>query len=305
MLNAVSSLLADDFRLVAAVTDGRQAVDAVSRLDPDIVVLDITMPELDGFRTAQALRRAGSRAEIVFLTLHDSDDYVDAALRSGAKGYVMKARMEADLLCAMRHALSGRRFVPSLTSLATMAGEDGAHTVHFRSSDGSFHDGVVEMLLAKLARDEMTVVIGTNGLRTGVASGLQEAGCDVSRMRAKGNYVEFDANDALTQVMRNGMPDRQEVATVVDSLERLRLSRATNGRSRVTIFGEMGGLLLQDGKHEAAIQLEQTWSELTQTLPYFTVCSYSTRMLGPEQHPDTWAAVCSEHTAVCHAERLQ
>ena len=55
MLDAVSHLLADDFRVVAAVTDGRQAVDAVLRLDPDLAVLDITMAELDGFRTAQAL----------------------------------------------------------------------------------------------------------------------------------------------------------------------------------------------------------------------------------------------------------
>jgi len=305
MLDAVSTLLADDFRLVAAVTDGRQAVEAVNRLEPDVVVLDITMPELDGFRTAQALRKAGSRAEIVFLTLHDADDYVEAALRSGAKGYVMKARMEADLPSALRHALSGRRFLPSLTSLSTMAGEAGAHTVHFRSSDSSFHDGVVEMLQARLARDEMTVVIGTNGLRTGIASGLQDAGCDVSGMRAKGNYLEFDGPDAVAQIMRNGLPDRGEVATMVDSLERLRRSHASNGRTHVTIFGEMGGLLLQEGKYEAAVQLEQTWSELTQTLPYLTICSYSTRTLRPEQHADAWTAVCSEHSAVCHAERLQ
>ena len=305
MLDAVSTLLADDFRLVASVTDGRQAVDAVNRLDPDIVVLDITMPELDGFRTAKALRKAGSRAEIVFLTLHDSDDYVEAALRSGAKGYVLKARMEADLVCALRHALSGRTFLPSLTSLSAMAGNAGAHTVHFRSSDASFHDGVVEMLLATLARGEMTAVIGTGDLRTGIARGLNDAGCDVSAMRAKGDYLEFDAADAIGQIMRNGRPDKDELATMVDGLERLRLSRATNGRSRITIFGEMGGLLLQDGNFDAAVQLEQTWDELTGTLPYFTICSYATRMLQPEQHPDTWSAVCAEHTAVCHAERLQ
>src|SRR5262249_62189760 len=116
---------------------------------------------------------------------------------------------------------------------------------------------------------------------------------------------EFDAADAVAQVMRNGMPAKDELATVVDGLERLRHSRATNGRNRATIFGEMGGLLLQDGNYEAAVQLEQTWSELTQALPYLTICSYPTRALRPEQHPDTWAAVCSEHSTVCHAQRLQ
>ena len=83
MLDAVSNLLSDDFTVVAAVTDGRQAIEAVRRLDPDVAVLDITMPELDGFRTAQALKKAGARSKVVFLTLHDADEYVEAALRSG------------------------------------------------------------------------------------------------------------------------------------------------------------------------------------------------------------------------------
>jgi CheY-like chemotaxis protein len=302
MLDAVSTLLADDFRLVAAVTDGHQAVDAVCRLDPDIAVLDITMPELDGFRTAQALRNAGSRAKVVFLTLHDADEYVEAALRSGANGYVLKARMEADLPCALRHALSGRSFLPSLTSLATMAGDAGAHMLHFRASDGSYHDDVVEMLLAAIARDEMAAVLGTEELRTSMASRLHRAGCDVSAMRAKGSYVEFDAVGAIAQVMQNGRPEEGEIAKMVDDLERQRIARE---RSHVTIFGEMAGVLLQDGQYEAAVALEQTWSELTRTLPYLTICSYAARTLRADEHADAWTAVCAEHSAVCHAARLQ
>jgi hypothetical protein len=266
-------------------------------------VLDITMPELDGFRTAQALKHAGARAKVVFLTLHDADEYVHAALRSGAKGYVLKARMEADLARALHHALAERSFLPSLTSLSTLAGDAGAHALHFRASDGSVHDDVVEALLTTLERGEMTVVLGTASLRTGVASGLTAAGCDVSAMRAKGNYIEFDAADALSQFMRNGRPDAGELAKMVDDLERLRLDR-TGGRSRVTILGEMAGLLMRDGRFEAAVELERTWSALTRTLPYFTICSYPWRMFRPEQE-QVWAAVCAEHSAVCHAARLQ
>jgi len=302
MLDAVSTLLADDFRLVAAVTDGRQAVDAVCRLDPDVAVLDITMPELDGFRTAQALRNAGSRAKVVFLTLHDADEYVEAALRSGANGYVLKARMEADLSCALRHALSGRRFLPSLTSLTTMAGDAGAHTLHFRASDSSYHDDVVEMLLGEIARDEMAVVIGSAELRTSMASRLNAAGCDVSALRAKGSYLEFDAAGAISQVMQNGRPEEGEVAKMLDDLERHRL---TSELSHATIFGEMAGVLLQDGQYEAAVALEQTWSELTRTLPYHTICSYPARVLRADEHADAWTAVCAEHSAVCHGARLQ
>lgn len=305
MLDTVSSLLSDEFRLVAAVPDGRQAVEAVSRLDPDIAVLDITMPELDGFRTAQALKKAGARAKVVFLTLHDADEYVEAALRSGANGYVLKSRMEADLPSALRHALAGRTFLPSLTSLSTLAGDAGSHTLHFRANEGSCHDGVVEMLLAAIARGELAVVIGSGALRAGIAQGLDAAGCDLSAVRAKGGYFEFDGADALSLVMRNGLPDRGELAKMVDDLERRRLARAPGGPNRATIFGEMSGLLMQDGNFEGGIRMEQLWSELTHGLPYFTACSYPIRVLRPERHPHVWAAVCAEHSAVCHAERLQ
>jgi hypothetical protein len=66
----------------------------------------------------------------------------------------------------------------------------------------------------------------------------------------------------------------------------------------------MSGLLMQDGNFEAGILMEQLWSELTRTLPYVTICSYPVRTLHAEQHPEVWAAVCAEHSAVCHAERL-
>jgi DNA-binding NarL/FixJ family response regulator len=305
MLEAVSTLLEDEFSVVAAVTDGRQAIDAVGRLDPDIAVLDITMPELDGFRTAQAMKKAGSRSKVVFLTLHDADEYVEAALRTGAQGYVLKSRMEADLPSALHHALAGRSFLPSLTSLSMLAGSAGGHCVHFRANGSSSHDSVVEMLLSAIAYRDMAVVVGTPDLRAGIARGLTAGGCDLTALRGKGGYFEFDAAEALSEFMRNGLPDRVELEKMVDNIERLRRARQTGGRGRVTIFGEMAGLLIQHGHFEAALRLEQMWSELTRTLPYFTICSYLAPTLRASQYPDAWAAVCAEHSAVCHAARLQ
>jgi hypothetical protein len=159
------------------------------------------------------------------------------------------------------------------------------------------------VLLPAIARGEMAVVLATGVHRAGIARGLNTAGCDVSAMRAKGDYFEFDAAQAISQVIRNGLPDRGELAKMVDHLERLRLARPGGGR--VTIFGEMAGLLLQAGNLDAAVRMEQLWSELTRPLPYFTICSYATPFLHAEPHPGIWAAVCAEHSAVCHAERLQ
>ena len=97
ILAKASTRLARDFEVVAAVSDGRQAVYAARRLDPDVAVLDVTMPELDGFQTARVLKQSGSRAKIVMMTMHDSDEFVAAAIESGAHGYVLKTRMQSDL----------------------------------------------------------------------------------------------------------------------------------------------------------------------------------------------------------------
>src|SRR5215468_1335887 len=76
VLEMLAGLLAVDFNVVAAVTDGRPALDLSLRLDPDVVILDVSMPELDGFQTLRELRRLGSRARIVLLTLHQDEEFV-------------------------------------------------------------------------------------------------------------------------------------------------------------------------------------------------------------------------------------
>ena len=85
VLEMVVELLEADFEIVAAASDGRQALDLSLRLDPDIIVLDVSMPELDGFQILRELRGIGSRAKVVLLTLHQSDEFVTHAIRSGAR----------------------------------------------------------------------------------------------------------------------------------------------------------------------------------------------------------------------------
>ena len=114
VLKTVEELLCTDFRIVAAVTDGRSALEAARKLNPDIVVLDITMPGLDGLHTAQELRKLGSTAKILFLTVHEDEDYV-AAARTYGDGYVLKSRMHSDLRHAIDEVLAGRFFVSRRT----------------------------------------------------------------------------------------------------------------------------------------------------------------------------------------------
>jgi DNA-binding NarL/FixJ family response regulator len=110
-LAAAARLLEPEFEVVAKVSDGQAVVDEASRLEPDLLVLDIGMPALNGIEAARHLRTDGSHAKIVFLTVHDDADYVRAAQEASALGYVVKSRLASDLKLALREALAGRRFV--------------------------------------------------------------------------------------------------------------------------------------------------------------------------------------------------
>jgi DNA-binding NarL/FixJ family response regulator len=111
MLINISNILQNQFEIVGAVTDGRAAVNAACELKPDLVVLDIMMPELDGLHAAKELRRRGSVAKVVFLTVQEDEDYVAATLDSGGHAYVLKSRMYSDLVKAIATALDGGIFI--------------------------------------------------------------------------------------------------------------------------------------------------------------------------------------------------
>ncbi len=109
MLDRVARLLAPEFNVVGTATDGQQALDAVRELKPDVLVLDISMPVMNGIETARRLKEAGSETRIVFLTVHDDPDYAREALDVGALGYVIKQRLASDLVAAIKKAPADRQ----------------------------------------------------------------------------------------------------------------------------------------------------------------------------------------------------
>jgi DNA-binding NarL/FixJ family response regulator len=111
-----AGLLEPEFEVVKTVGDGQALLDAAAGLAPDALVVDISMPVLDGLEAARRLQAAGSTAKIVFLTVHCDSDYVEAAFTAGGLGYVVKSRLALDLRLALREALAGRSFVsPSVS----------------------------------------------------------------------------------------------------------------------------------------------------------------------------------------------
>jgi DNA-binding NarL/FixJ family response regulator len=107
----VEALLQPTFDTVGSVPNGETLVEAALRLQPDVIITDISMPILSGIEAARKLKHSGSRAKVIFLTVHSDSDFVRLCLEAGASGYVVKPRMDTDLLPAIREALAGRCFV--------------------------------------------------------------------------------------------------------------------------------------------------------------------------------------------------
>ena len=123
LLETIEELLRPHVDVVGLAQNGEQAVSAAASLDPDILVLDVSMPVLDGFHVASRLRDSGSRAKLIFLSIYQHRDYVEAAFAVGAAGYVMKSRIASDLLPAIEEVLQGGKFVSPPSGRSTVTSE--------------------------------------------------------------------------------------------------------------------------------------------------------------------------------------
>jgi DNA-binding NarL/FixJ family response regulator len=100
-----------DFRVVAEVSDGLQAVHEAEALLPDLILLDIGLPGLDGIEAARRIRQVSPESTILFVSQESSSDVIQTALHSGALGYVVKAHAASELLAAIEAVRSGRKYV--------------------------------------------------------------------------------------------------------------------------------------------------------------------------------------------------
>jgi DNA-binding NarL/FixJ family response regulator len=111
ILDKLVEMLEGTFEIEGTASDGRTAQNAVERQCPDVLLMDISMPILNGIDAASNLIRMHTRTKIIFLTVYEDQDFVKAALATGAAGYIVKSHMATDLFPAIREALAGHRFI--------------------------------------------------------------------------------------------------------------------------------------------------------------------------------------------------
>lgn len=115
VLSSVSGLLRESFDVVAMVSDGTAALEAILEHEPELAILDISMPGMSGIDVAREVKKHSNKTKIVFLTVHEDADILAACLSVGGLGYVIKVCMNSDLIPAINAALRGRVFVSRFT----------------------------------------------------------------------------------------------------------------------------------------------------------------------------------------------
>ena len=110
----LQTLLEDEFDLVGTVGDGQALVDAAQRVNPEVIIVDISMPVLNGFDAVRQLKEKGIAAKIIFLTMHADDRLLAEAFRCGGSGYVLKQSAGEELILAIKLVLAGQKYVTPL-----------------------------------------------------------------------------------------------------------------------------------------------------------------------------------------------
>jgi DNA-binding NarL/FixJ family response regulator len=311
-----------DLQIIGEALDGLEAVQKAEELQPDLIVLDLGLPTLNGIEAARRIRKVSPKSKIIFMTLESSADVVQEAFSLGALGYVIKTRAGSDLLAAVEAVRRGKRFVS-----ASLAGNDlsdtkapqhtadharsevvpplppqnvwiARHEVEFYSDDRRFLDDLTQFIGAALKAGNAAIVVATKSHRDSLLPRLQALGLDTGAAIEQRRYIALDAADALPTFMFSGMPDPVRFLKLLGSVIVTAAEAAKGGQARVAIFGEMCHLLWAQGNAEAAIQVEKLGNELAKKHDVDILCGYSPGSVQGGMDSQIFQRICAEHSAI-------
>ena len=219
-----------ELQIVGETSDGLEAVNKAEELQPDLIVLDIGIPSLNGIEAARRIRKVSPESKIVFMSQESSADVVQEALALGALGYVVKAHAGSELLAAVEAVLEGRQFVSrglsghsfaqptdeqadrchedALPSLVLRKTEiTRRHEVEFYSDDAAFVVGFTRFIEASLRAGNAVIVLASEAHRKELLATLQAHGVDVVAAVERKRYIPLDVPDTLSTSMVNGLTD--------------------------------------------------------------------------------------------------
>lgn len=214
-----------ELKVIGQVSDGLDAVQQAQHLQPDLILLDIGLPTLNGMEAARQIIQVSPKSKILFVSENRSLDIVEQALSTGAAGYVAKSDAGSELLPAVRAVLEGKRFVSaSLRGRALINREDeytaeqarrervvapsrpqsvesNRHELRLYSDDAAFVDAFAHSIEAALENGNAVVVIATESHRANLLQHLREGGVDVDAAAERKLYIPLNVSDSLPTVM--------------------------------------------------------------------------------------------------------
>ena len=271
---------------VAEASDGLEALRKAEELLPDLIVLDIALPSLNGLEVAKRIREFAPSTKILFLSGESSPDVVRAALNLGALGYVHKPELQSDLVPAIEAVLIGELFVSRDLKFNVKADAPHRHEILFCSDDAAIVDGFARFIAASLKDGNPAIVLVNESHRKDLLDALRVRGVDVAVAIRRGTYISLDAAVA---------PDPVQFLEAVRRLSET-AAKAGRERPRVAVCGERAGRLWAEGKTDEAIQLEQFCDSLATTCEVDILCVYPLPQ-DQVEHP-TFENICREHSAV-------
>jgi len=291
------------WQVIAEASDGSEAVQKAEDLKPDLILLDVGLPSLNGIEAARQIRQLSPSSKIIFLSQNSDLDVVQAALGTGALGYVSKTDARRELLPAMDAVLLGKQFVSS--SLKDYQFTDTSaekaphrHEVLFYSDDTVLLDSVTRFIAAALRAGNAAIVLATKSHRDSLLQRLKAGGVDTDGALQQGTYISLDAADTLSAIMVNGLPDPVLFFRGIGGLIEAAAKAAKSKQPRVAVFGEAVALLHAEGKADAAIRFEQLGNDLAKTHDVDILCAYPLRSFHGEEDEHVFQTICAEHSAV-------
>jgi DNA-binding NarL/FixJ family response regulator len=290
-----------ELQVICQVSDGLEAVQKAQELKPDLIVLDIGLPRLNGIEAARRIRKLSPESKILFLSQESSADMVQEALSIGASGYVVKAHAARDLLAAAESVLRGKKFLSSslrsndfLKSPTQTTEAADRHAVQFYDDDRSLVDGFVRFIEPALRAGDGAIVVAASSRREAITQRLHDHGFDTSTAIYEGRYLSIDVNDMLSAFMVDDVVDSVRFHRVAGDLLMSAVRTIATKQPRVAACGECASILWAQGNPDAAIEVERLCNQLVERYNVDILCGFPLSGFSREEDKHLFERICRE-----------